>query len=68
MRNKEGRQGEKDPADAGILMRTPLASVSGAQQKGHGGEGNFGRQGEKDPADAETALRTFGAQLYALCK
>ena len=35
------------------LVRTPVASVSGAQQKGHGGEGNFGRQGEKDPADAE---------------
>ena len=39
-------------------MRTPLASVSGAQQKGHGGEGNFGRQGEKDPADAGMALRS----------
>ena len=40
------------------LMRTPLASVSGAQQKGHGGEGNFGRQGEKDPADAESLMRS----------
>ena len=59
---------EKDPADAGILMRTPLASVSGAQQKGHGVKGNFAPRREKDPADAGIALRTFGAQLYALCK
>ena len=40
------------------LVRTPVASVSGAQQKGHGGEGNFARQGEKDPADASLLWRT----------
>ena len=34
------------------LMRTPVASVSGAQQKGHGVKGNFAPRREKDPADA----------------
>ena len=34
------------------LMRTPLASVSGAQQKGHGVKGNFAPRREKDTADA----------------
>ena len=43
---------EKDGADAGILTRTPLASVSGAQQKGHGVKGDFAPRREKDPADA----------------